>query len=64
MKPFKTLMEEQTGVQGTVVNGTDYDALGRQIMEESIQVGVFHGFEFAWAKEKVQNSACAVASGL
>lgn len=52
MKPFQTLMEEQTGVRGTVVNGADYDALGRHIMEETIQVGVFNGFEFAWAKQK------------
>lgn len=52
MKPFKTLMEEQTGVDSTLSSGGDYQSLARAIAEDRVQVGVFHGFEFAWAKEK------------
>jgi ABC-type phosphate/phosphonate transport system substrate-binding protein len=52
MRPFKSLMEEQTGVYGVLVNAGDQDELGPQIMDDKLQLGVFHGFEFAWARLK------------
>jgi ABC-type phosphate/phosphonate transport system substrate-binding protein len=51
-EPFKVLMKAQTGLDGEVV--VDPDALGvaRQLDAGKLQMGVFLGHEFAWAKEK------------
>jgi ABC-type phosphate/phosphonate transport system substrate-binding protein len=49
---FKDLMKSQTGLDGEV--GLDADALkiARQLDEGRLQLGVFLGHEFAWAKDK------------
>ncbi len=52
VRPFKSLLEASTGVTGQVVAGGDAEALGRQIKDDQVQFGVFHGFEFAWARAK------------
>lgn len=52
MKPFSTVMESQTGLKGDLVMSPNFDKLGKQLCDDEIQVGVFHGFEFAWAKLK------------
>jgi len=52
MKPFSAVMESQTGLSGDLVMTPSYDKLGKQLSDGDIQVGVFHGFEFAWAKLK------------
>jgi len=52
MKPFSSVMESQTGLSGDLVMSPSYDKLGKQLCDGEIQVGVFHGFEFAWAKLK------------
>jgi ABC-type phosphate/phosphonate transport system substrate-binding protein len=52
MKPFKALMEEETGLTSEVVNGGDPLALGKSLDEDKIQVAVFHGHEFAWARQR------------
>ncbi len=51
-KPFKTLMEDQAGFVGQVVVETSPDLLALQLKDNKIQLGVFHGFEFAWARLK------------
>jgi len=52
MRPFKSYMEEQTGIEGEVVNGGDPFALAQKLADDKVQVGIFHGHEFAWAKQK------------
>jgi ABC-type phosphate/phosphonate transport system substrate-binding protein len=52
MRPFRSYMEEQTGTAGVIVRGGDAFDLGRQLHEGTLQVGIFHGHEFAWAKAK------------
>src|SRR5262245_61257798 len=42
MRPFKTLMEEQTGVNSLLVNGGDHYELGQQLADDKLQLGVFH----------------------
>src|SRR5205823_10621864 len=52
IQPFAEMMETQAGVRGKVATvGTPFE-LGRQLNEDLVQVGVFHGFEFAWARLK------------
>ena len=52
MKPFKSLMETHTGLLGEVVPGGDALELARSLEDDKFQVAVFHGHEFAWAKQK------------
>ncbi len=52
MKPFKALMEERTGMIGEVVIGGDALHLAEDLKGNKVQVGVFHGHEYAWAKQK------------
>jgi ABC-type phosphate/phosphonate transport system substrate-binding protein len=52
MRPFAALMEAQTGMAGRLVEGGDALSLGRQLAENKVQLAVFHGFEFAWARQQ------------
>jgi ABC-type phosphate/phosphonate transport system substrate-binding protein len=52
VKPFKSLLESQTGVTGQVMVGGDAESLGQQLKDDKIQLGVFHGIELAWARQK------------
>jgi ABC-type phosphate/phosphonate transport system substrate-binding protein len=52
MKPFSSVMESQTGVRGELVPGGEMSALGDQMAADKIQLGVFHGIEFAWVRLK------------
>lgn len=51
-QPFAQFLEAQTGCVGEVVTIATADELGRQLSENQVQLAVFHGFEFAWAKQK------------
>jgi phosphonate transport system substrate-binding protein len=51
-RPFKSLLEAQTGLSGEVVPGIKPDDLGRQLKDGKVQLGIFQGYEFAWARQK------------
>ena len=53
MRPFKALLETQTGLSGQLVSGGDALHLGQRLKEGQIHLGVFHGVEFAWARAKL-----------
>ena len=48
---LQNLMREQTGLQGEVLTAGDAQDLGKQLNDNAVQLGVFHGFEFAWARQ-------------
>jgi ABC-type phosphate/phosphonate transport system substrate-binding protein len=52
MTPFSAVMQAQTGVRGELVPGGEVNVLADQIASDKIQLGVFHGIEFAWARTK------------
>jgi ABC-type phosphate/phosphonate transport system substrate-binding protein len=52
MRPFREYMEEKTGASGEVVRGGDAFDLAKQLRDGKLQVGIFHGHEFAWARQK------------
>ena len=52
LRPMKELMESQTGVSGDLVPSGDAEHLARQIKDEELQFGVFHGVEFAWIHQE------------
>lgn len=52
MKPFRSVMESQTGFAGDLVMIPNHKSLSKQLIDGDASVGVYHGFEFAWAKLK------------
>jgi ABC-type phosphate/phosphonate transport system substrate-binding protein len=50
--PFQSLMRDQTGLEGEIVPSGTAVELGKKLSDKEVQLGVFHGFEFAWAQEK------------
>jgi ABC-type phosphate/phosphonate transport system substrate-binding protein len=52
LRPMKSLIETQTGLLGDVAPAGDALQLGQQLVDAKLQLGVFHGFEFAWARIK------------
>ena len=52
MRPFKALLENDTGMAGEITMGCDTDQLGKQLKDDKVQLGVFQGVEFAWARLK------------
>ena len=51
-EPFRDLMKSQTGLDGQIVLDADAMNIARQIDDGKLQLGVFMGHEFAWAKHK------------
>jgi ABC-type phosphate/phosphonate transport system substrate-binding protein len=51
-KPFRDLMSKQTGFSGDVEIVDDALTLTEKLKDKKLQLGVFHGFEYAWAKQK------------
>jgi ABC-type phosphate/phosphonate transport system substrate-binding protein len=52
MRPFQSLLESQIGVSGQVVGGGDAFALAEKLEKDHVQLGIFHGVEFAWVRQK------------
>lgn len=52
MQPFGAMMRAQTGVAGHLVPGGDADSLAEKLATNQLQLGVFHGIEYAWARLK------------
>jgi ABC-type phosphate/phosphonate transport system substrate-binding protein len=52
MRPFRSLLETQTGVCGDLIAAGDADNLAQKLKNDEVQLGVFHGIEFAWARQK------------
>ncbi len=51
-KPFRELVFKQTGFTGDVDLCPDAMTLIEKLKEKKLQIGVFHGHEFAWAQKK------------
>ena len=47
MKPFSAVMEQQTGMSGSLVSVKDARLLAQQMESNNLQLGVFHSHEFA-----------------
>jgi ABC-type phosphate/phosphonate transport system substrate-binding protein len=46
-RPFRTLFERQTGLTGDVEVVPNAETMANKMKERKLQLGVFHGFEFA-----------------
>lgn len=52
LRPIQTMMETQTGMAGKVSPVAGWEQLAHELDTGKTQIGLFHGFEFAWAKQK------------
>ena len=52
MRPFRSLLESSTGTTGQMTKGGDPCALAKKLKDRAVDLGVFHGVEFAWARQK------------
>jgi ABC-type phosphate/phosphonate transport system substrate-binding protein len=50
--PFGAMMRQLTGVNGQIATSDSAYDLGEKLEKGQMQLGVFHGFEFAWAQER------------
>lgn len=50
-KPFQALMERQTGRPGEINLSQDAHVLAERLIAGEVDLGVFHGFEYAWVQE-------------
>ncbi len=50
-RPFQTMIQDKAGVKGTVEVVSDYKSLAEGLRTGTIDIGVFHGFEYAWVKD-------------
>lgn len=54
MGPFQSLIENHTGVKGECIV-VQPDQLTEQLVERKVDIAVFQGYEFAWARLKQPN---------
>jgi ABC-type phosphate/phosphonate transport system substrate-binding protein len=52
MRPFGSLLETQTGLPGELLLAGEPDQLARLLADGKVQLGVFHGVEYAWARQR------------
>lgn len=50
--PFKALVKEFTGLNGELKVGGDAFEVGKKLDDKQLDLAVFHGFEFGWARQK------------
>jgi len=52
LKTLQDFIKEQTGLNNNIANEKDWRELADKMAKKEIHVGVFQGYEFAWAQEK------------
>ncbi|QJW99953.1 phosphate/phosphite/phosphonate ABC transporter substrate-binding protein [Frigoriglobus tundricola] len=50
-RPFQIMFEKQTGLKGEVVSAKDYADMADRLRAGTLEIAVFHGFEFAWVRQ-------------
>jgi ABC-type phosphate/phosphonate transport system substrate-binding protein len=51
-RPFRSLMERQTGLAADFDISADHITMAKKLNDRKLEVGVLHGHEFAWIKSK------------
>ncbi len=50
-RPFQKMIQDKSGLSGQIEVLADYKELADSIKTGKIDIGVFHGFEYAWVKD-------------
>jgi ABC-type phosphate/phosphonate transport system substrate-binding protein len=51
-KPFQRMIQKETGLDGKFEIAPDYAALAAGFKNGTVDIAVFHGFEYAWVKHQ------------
>lgn len=49
-RPFQKIIQQQVGLDGSLEVVPDYSELADRVKKGSMEIAVFHGFEYAWVK--------------
>jgi ABC-type phosphate/phosphonate transport system substrate-binding protein len=52
LETLKSFIQDETGYKSEILRQKDWRTLAEKMTKGQLQVGVFQGYEFAWAKEK------------
>lgn len=52
VEPFGIMMKQTTGFEGKLSHKDDAFEVARKLNDNHLQIGVFHGHEFAWMQQK------------
>jgi ABC-type phosphate/phosphonate transport system substrate-binding protein len=52
LKALQDLIKEETGVENEIVREESWRPLAEKMAKRQLAIGIFHGYEFAWAKER------------
>lgn len=50
--PFGEVLKKQTGLDGAINLIADYEQQATQLQAKKLDIGVFHGYEWAWVKDR------------
>lgn len=52
LQTLQSFIKEETGLANNINRQKDWRELGEKMSKKELQIGVFQGYEFAWAQEK------------
>jgi len=52
LKSLRSFIKDETGLNNEILREKDWNDLAEQLAKGKLQLGVFQGYEFAWAKAK------------
>ncbi len=52
LETLKSFIKDETGLDNEIINEKDWQELAEKMSKGELQVGVFQGFEYAWARPK------------
>jgi ABC-type phosphate/phosphonate transport system substrate-binding protein len=53
LETLRSFLKEETGMDNKIVREKNWQEVADKIVKQELQIGVFKGYEFAWAQEKV-----------
>ncbi|CAN5206695.1 hypothetical protein BH10PLA2_BH10PLA2_33500 [soil metagenome] len=53
LETLRGFIKEETGMENTIVKEKNWQELTDKINKQELQIGVYQGYEFAWAQEKL-----------
>ena len=53
LETLRSFLKEETGMENKIIKEKNWQEVADKLAKKELQIGVFQGFEFAWAQEKV-----------